>query len=179
MRIRLRFIVPLLGTMALLFGLAPSASADMEQWWLKYKESGNYLCLTISGASTADNALLVESTCAYSGNTQAAQEIRLLGNNPTYMMNIRRSNKCLDGYDGWYVRQLPCTGGTSQYWHLDFISSDQYGGNRHYLFRNAQTNLCMTGSSLGAYVLQTTCSITDIKQNWWQGLEVLPPWDPR
>lgn len=162
---RARLSVPLIGILAMLFGmLTPTPANAYAGWWLQYMEGSNYKCLEIAGGSTANYALLQENTCKTLGSN-SHQLLLITSSNPT-TLKVKHSGKCLDAYDRLYVRQLSCSGTPSQSWTADFIDSDPDGSHPRYMFRSNQTGLCMAGIASGVAVYQSTCNSVDLKQIW-------------
>jgi hypothetical protein len=160
---RARLFVPLIGTLAVLFGiLTPTSASGYVGWWLQYTSNGN--CLEITGGSTANYALLRENACKAAGSSSYSSQ--LITMTSTGLLKVKHTGKCLDANDGYYVRQLTCNGTPSQSWDPVFLDSEPSGSRPRYLFRSNHTGLCVTGIAAGVSVYQSACNSEDPRQVW-------------
>ncbi|MEV1015135.1 RICIN domain-containing protein [Micromonospora sp. NPDC049801] len=89
--------------------------AGSGYWRIVSKNSGK--CLDIVGASTADNADLIQYTCGTGTN----QQFQMITNGSYFQLRARHSGKCLDvpaasTTDGTIIKQYTCNNGTNQQW---------------------------------------------------------------
>ena len=137
------------------------------------------LCTDVQGASTADNAPILQWGCH--GNPNQKWSLERSGD--AYWVRVQHSNKCLgvsgdSTADNAAVVQLPCTSVTSRQWTLQASGSN-------YTLVNRNSNRCLdaNGTSQGTTFVQRSCSgaaaqvwrvSTEFEHGTWSNLVTLP-----
>jgi hypothetical protein len=152
---------------------APPASA--AGWWLQYSDRSSRLCLDVQGASSADGAILQQSTCKTPvGSGAANQQFQTQAVSGGYLFVALHSNKCIQIQggslvDGAIAQQLTCTGAANQLWQLSLVSTNP-NGSSNYLIRNVNSAKCLRAAPTGSPVTQQTCNSASTQQVWHQHL---------
>jgi hypothetical protein len=132
-------------------------------------------CADVNGASTANNAELLQWTCS-SGNNQ--QITTRTASDGYVQLVLRHSGLCLDvanvsTADNAQVIQWACGNGTNQQWKLQ----DTGDGYVRISARHSGKCLDVAGASTanGARIKQNTCNVAATSQQWQRSTYVAPP----
>jgi hypothetical protein len=132
-------------------------------------------CADVNGASTANNAELLQWTCSSGHNQQVTMRTASDG----YVnLVMRHSGRCLDvanvsTADNAQVIQWACGNGANQQWKVE----DTGDGYRRIIARHSGKCLEVTGASIanGARLKQNTCNQAATNQQWQGTAYVAPP----
>lgn len=169
-----RFVV-ILAVAALVSGAFAPSAANASGWWLQYSDRGTGLCMDVSGSSTADGAMVHETTCKNPASSGAAnQQFQLQAVSGGSRLVAYHSYKCVgiaggSTADYGVAEQSTCTGSTSQTWQLILVSTNP-NGSANYQFKNLKSGKCLTGDAPGFHLYQLTCDTGNIRQIWRQHL---------
>jgi Ricin-type beta-trefoil lectin domain/Glycosyl hydrolases family 43 len=134
------------------------AAAGVQGSYVRLSARNSGKCADINGASTADNAELIQYTCGGGANQQFT--VRDAGGGYVQLV-ARHSGKCLDvsgvsTADGAAVIQYTCGGGTNQQWQFQDAGSGYY----RVVARHSGKCLDVAGSSTAdsARIRQSSCN---------------------
>jgi pectate lyase len=125
-------------------------------------------CINVTGASTDNSALLVQTACAA---TTTSQQWRVQGSGQVNLVNVN-SSRCIDvpsssATTGTQLQQYGCGDGTKPQQLWTFTASTAASGK--YLVKSVATGLCLSnagGSTAGNNpIVEETCS--DIARTQW------------
>ncbi len=146
---------------------AASAAPDNNAVYLLANGSSGK-CLQVSGASTANAALLVQIAC---NNAATDQQFRTVAQGAGFGLVNVNSGRCADvpsgsGTSGLQLQQWGCAGSTNQ----TFTFSASTAASGKFLVRSVASGLCVSnrdGSTAGGNpIVQEACS--DISRTQWQ-----------
>ncbi|MFC7535337.1 RICIN domain-containing protein [Actinoplanes sp. GCM10030250] len=167
-RIAAVVLVTVVPTAAILFTVLPSeaATAPVSGGVYTLASGASGKCVDVSGASTANSALLVQTAC----NAAAQHQWKVQGAGPFNLVN-GNSSRCVDvpsssTTSGTQLQQYGCGDGTKPQQLWTFTASSAAG---KYLVKSVASGLCIStkdGSTAGNNpIVQETCS--DVPRLQW------------